>query len=481
MQGTWRDPVAPDLSRVGQDGRTIADRVDLLKSVAAQQFAAGKLPMAVKMYTDAIKLAPSHTLYGNRSACWCKGGNYQQAFEDACKAIDLMPTFVKGYARKGAALHGLDRWGEAIKVYEAGLKLEPSNEDLKQGVAHAMKRRALAGGDWELVCHNRETEGERGDMEAYLKHPVAIAPGPNGGVVVLDHGREMVRVMNRDCTYTKCTVNEKQVINRASLFGQACGVACDGDHVYVTDQMRCRVIKCTVIDGTYVAHLGRSGHEDGNFDAPHSLAMADSRLLGADGGANGTLLFVSDSRNHRIVAIDPSDMSFKFKFGSWSMGGDGLMEPLGIAVHGQRILVADSGNRRLALYTLRGELVRYLYPDGGNGEVLFDATPACVALADDAAFVIERKRKLGKDEDDLDGKGRVHVLCPNTGAKLRPPFQPPFALSRKGEGLFTAIAVFKGCLWLAHAGSILLRLPREVPDQSTEGKAQGAAGALAVS
>ena len=292
MQGTWRDPVAPDLSRVGQDGRTIADRVEcvclfafcwppnrtcslwprscllhsmaclplestsrictafmsgvhtwrsLLKSVAAQQFAAGKLPMAVKMYTDAIKLAPSHTLYGNRSACWCKGGNYQQAFEDACKAIDLMPTFAKGYARKGAALHGLDRWGEAIKVYEAGLKLEPSNEDLKQGVAHAMKRRALAGGDWELVCHNRETEGERGDMEAYLKHPVAIAPGPNGGVVVLDHGREMVRVMNRDCTYTKCTVNEKQVINRASLFGQACGVACDGDHVRVrTDGRRRR-------------------------------------------------------------------------------------------------------------------------------------------------------------------------------------------------------------------------------------------------
>ena len=30
----------------------------------------------------------------------------------------------KGYGRKGAALHGLDRWTEAIAAYDAGLKMD---------------------------------------------------------------------------------------------------------------------------------------------------------------------------------------------------------------------------------------------------------------------------------------------------------------------------------------------------------------------
>jgi stress-induced-phosphoprotein 1 len=36
------------------------------------------------------------------------------------------PTWPKGHARKGAALHGLRRYVEAIEVYEAGLKIEDS-------------------------------------------------------------------------------------------------------------------------------------------------------------------------------------------------------------------------------------------------------------------------------------------------------------------------------------------------------------------
>jgi hypothetical protein len=36
------------------------------------------------------------------------------------------PTWAKGYARKGAALHGQRRYVEAIETYEAGLKIEDS-------------------------------------------------------------------------------------------------------------------------------------------------------------------------------------------------------------------------------------------------------------------------------------------------------------------------------------------------------------------
>jgi stress-induced-phosphoprotein 1 len=34
------------------------------------------------------------------------------------------PTWSKGHARKGAALHGMRRYVEAIEAYEVGLKIE---------------------------------------------------------------------------------------------------------------------------------------------------------------------------------------------------------------------------------------------------------------------------------------------------------------------------------------------------------------------
>lgn len=36
------------------------------------------------------------------------------------------PSWSKGYARKGAALHGARRYDDAIVAYEEGLKLEDS-------------------------------------------------------------------------------------------------------------------------------------------------------------------------------------------------------------------------------------------------------------------------------------------------------------------------------------------------------------------
>jgi stress-induced-phosphoprotein 1 len=40
--------------------------------------------------------------------------------------VKVNPTWAKGYARKGAALHGSRQYTEAISAYEEGLKLEDS-------------------------------------------------------------------------------------------------------------------------------------------------------------------------------------------------------------------------------------------------------------------------------------------------------------------------------------------------------------------
>lgn len=56
---------------------------------------------------------------------------YKPWFSDGEKAIELAPTWAKGYSRKGAALYALARFEEAKIAYEEASKLEPGNQTFK--------------------------------------------------------------------------------------------------------------------------------------------------------------------------------------------------------------------------------------------------------------------------------------------------------------------------------------------------------------
>ena len=55
----------------------------------------------------------------------------QPIISDGEKAIELAPTWAKGYSRKGAALYALARFEEAKIAYEEASKLEPGNQTFK--------------------------------------------------------------------------------------------------------------------------------------------------------------------------------------------------------------------------------------------------------------------------------------------------------------------------------------------------------------
>jgi stress-induced-phosphoprotein 1 len=54
-----------------------------------------------------------------------------KALDDAVKAIEIKPTWAKGYSRKGAALYALNRMEEAKIAYEEASKLDPNNASFK--------------------------------------------------------------------------------------------------------------------------------------------------------------------------------------------------------------------------------------------------------------------------------------------------------------------------------------------------------------
>jgi len=98
-------------------------------------FKEGKYPDAIEKYSDAMKRNPkSHLPYSNRAACYQKLMEWQLALKDADTCVEMDPTFVKGWTRKAGIHFFLKEFHKAMDAYNAVLKLEPENEEAKNGL-----------------------------------------------------------------------------------------------------------------------------------------------------------------------------------------------------------------------------------------------------------------------------------------------------------------------------------------------------------
>ena len=120
---------------------------DAEKAKGNEFFKAGDFKQAIEHFSNAINILPSHVHYSNRSACFCSLKEYGDALTDAELCIKLNPSWGKGYGRKGAALHGMGQFEDAIKAYQEGLQVEPGLAMLTNGLADAKKELSRGGGD----------------------------------------------------------------------------------------------------------------------------------------------------------------------------------------------------------------------------------------------------------------------------------------------------------------------------------------------
>ncbi|KAL4779420.1 hypothetical protein BJX76DRAFT_340775 [Aspergillus varians] len=113
---------------------------DALKAEGNKAFSAKDYPTAIEKFTQAIEIdSNNHVLYSNRSAVYAAQAEYEKALTDAEKAVEIKPDWSKGHQRKGAAYRGIGDLLSAHDAYEEAIKLEPGNEQAKNGF-NAVKR-----------------------------------------------------------------------------------------------------------------------------------------------------------------------------------------------------------------------------------------------------------------------------------------------------------------------------------------------------
>jgi DNA-binding beta-propeller fold protein YncE len=205
---------------------------------------------------------------------------------------------------------------------------------------------------------------------------VAVDVAGTGEIYVVDSLNDRVQVFAADGTF------QRQWGSSGAGNGQFAfprDVALDGSgNVFVTDMDNHRVQKFTQA-GAFVAAWGGLGTADGEFQYPRGIAVSDSGDV-----------FVVDSFNHRVQHF-ANDGTFVSRFGA--NGGDGTFgsgdgefnTPRGLAVVGDSIYVADTGNDRVQLFVSESYTSQFGSLGPGDGEL---NTPRGVAFRLAATSVI---------------------------------------------------------------------------------------------
>ncbi|XP_073526234.1 uncharacterized protein [Phyllobates terribilis] len=126
----------PDLPPVTPEAKAKAAEA---KSRGDDAFKRKDYQAAVDAYTQAIDFDPSDAvLYSNRSLCWLRLGQAEQALDDAKICRSLRPNWHKACFREGAALRLLLRFEEAANAFYEGVKIDPENRELVDAFREAV-------------------------------------------------------------------------------------------------------------------------------------------------------------------------------------------------------------------------------------------------------------------------------------------------------------------------------------------------------
>ncbi|XP_018902985.1 dnaJ homolog subfamily C member 7 [Bemisia tabaci] len=125
--------LAPDHQK-SKDMYKKAKLLQKLKEDGNNSYKSGKLPEALKAYTDALAVDPlfntaNAVLYSNRAAVSQKLGKLEDAIADCTQALKLDETYLKPLLRRAQCYQGLNEHEKAVADFEKAYKQEKTREN----------------------------------------------------------------------------------------------------------------------------------------------------------------------------------------------------------------------------------------------------------------------------------------------------------------------------------------------------------------
>lgn len=158
----------------------------------------------------------------------------------------------------------------------------------------------------------------------------------------------------------------------------------------------------------------------GGLDQPTDIAISD------DGRA-----YVLDGLNGRVVVFN-TDGKQAFSFGTQEK----LALPMGIAVAGNQVYVADTGNQRIVIYNLHGQFIKS-FPLYGN------YPPQPVALSVDGNVISWSDRRNHRFCQMQADSGK-EIRCRGKRGEGKHEFQFPFQLATDRDGYLHVVDILNG-------------------------------------
>ncbi len=186
--------------------------------------------------------------------------------------------------------------------------------------------------------------------------PTGVAVAPTGDVVVTDHFNHRVQVFRSDGTFVR------KWGSRGDGYGQfmwPSGVAVSQDcKVVVSDVRRVQVFRLS--DGAFLWQWGTRGSARGELDNPYAICMSPSGEVSHVSTAVEThtcpQVLVCDTNNHRVQVFTLTGTYLR-QWGSRGTNDGEFRNPWAIAVRGDQVLVSDHHNYRVQVFRLDGTFV----------------------------------------------------------------------------------------------------------------------------
>ncbi|CAG0927482.1 partial Serine/threonine-protein kinase PknD, partial [Planctomycetaceae bacterium] len=204
--------------------------------------------------------------------------------------------------------------------------------------------------------------GSTGTEAGQFQSPHSVAVAADGSIYVADGFNHRVQKFNAQGEYVMSigTPSGQTPNPPTGTFNEPWGVAVAPDgSIYVADTWNNRIQHFTA-DGAFINSWGAQGDSGGQATGSEGLFYGP-RSVAVD--ANGRVL-VADTGNKRIQVFD-KDGQFITQFGGGGLDQGRLDEPVGVAVGPQgNIVVADTWNGRVQIFDPNGQSIAAWDIDG---------------------------------------------------------------------------------------------------------------------